>query len=107
MDPLSCAASILTVIQLAGAVANICGEYIKQVKKAQKDINDLTGEINSLRSILGLLNNILHGPGGGKLTALQKISDNAGKCKSILKNLSLKINPEATQSLSRRQQWQY
>jgi hypothetical protein len=59
MDPLSCAASVLVVIQVAGAVANICGDYIKQVKKAHKDINDLAGEIKSLRIILESLNSAL------------------------------------------------
>ncbi|KAL4862444.1 hypothetical protein BDV12DRAFT_43171 [Aspergillus spectabilis] len=102
MDPLSCAASVLAVIQVAGAVANICGDYLKQVKKAQKDINDLNGEVNSLRTILGSLNNILRGPGGGKLITLQKISDDAGKCELILKSLSNKINPTTTQSSTRR-----
>lgn len=102
MDPLSCAASVLAVIQVAGAVANICGDYIKQVKKAQKDINDLTGEINSLRIILESLNDILRGPRGGKLITLQEISDDAGKCELILKSLSNKINPETTQSSTRR-----
>ncbi|KAL4735752.1 hypothetical protein BDV11DRAFT_208208 [Aspergillus similis] len=107
MDPLSCAASVLSVIQVAGAVANLCGDYIQQVKKAQKDINDLTGEINSLRSVLESLNDVLRGPGGGKLIALQKISDDAGKCELILGSLSHKINLEATQSSSRRRWWRH
>ncbi|KAL4769155.1 hypothetical protein BDW60DRAFT_109678 [Aspergillus nidulans var. acristatus] len=103
MDPLSCAASVIAVIQLAGALADVCGDYIKKVKNAQKDINDLNGEINSLKSILESLNSVLRGPAGDKLVTLQKISDDIGKCKVILKNLSDKINPETTQSSIRRQ----
>ncbi|KAL2801721.1 hypothetical protein BJX63DRAFT_438558 [Aspergillus granulosus] len=98
MDPLSCAASVIAVIQLAGALADICGDYIKQVKNAQKDINDLNREINSLRSILESLNDILHGPGAEKLISLQKIFNDVEECKGILKNLSNKINPGTTQS---------
>jgi hypothetical protein len=103
MDPLSCAASVIAVIQLAGALADVCGDYIKKVKNAQKDINDLNGEINSLKSILESLNSVLRGPAGDKLVTLQKISDDIGKCKVILKNLSDKINPQTTQSSIRRQ----
>ncbi|KAL2808227.1 hypothetical protein BJX63DRAFT_436346 [Aspergillus granulosus] len=98
MDPVSCAASVIAVIELAGALAGICGDYIKKVKNAQKDIDDLNGEINSLRIILESLNNILRGPGGEKLIALQKIFDDVGKCKTILNTLSDKINPATTQS---------
>jgi hypothetical protein len=102
MDPLSCAASVLAVIQVAGAVVNICGDYIKHVKKAHKDINNLAGQINSLRIILESLDSVLQGPGGGKFITLRKISDDAGKCELILKSLNQKINPETTQSLTRK-----
>jgi hypothetical protein len=102
MDPLSCAASVIAVIQLAGALADICGDYIKRVKNASKDIDDLNGEINSLRSILESLNDVLRGPGADKLITLRKIFDDVGKCKLTLKNLSNKINPETTQSSTRR-----
>ncbi|CEL03835.1 hypothetical protein ASPCAL04975 [Aspergillus calidoustus] len=107
MDPLSCAASVIAVIQLAGALADICGNYIKRVKNARKEINDLKGEINSLRSILESLNNVLHGPGGENLIALQKIFDDVGKCNVILRNLGDKINPETTQSSIRRRAFRY
>ncbi|KAL4750010.1 hypothetical protein BDW72DRAFT_194253 [Aspergillus terricola var. indicus] len=98
MDPLSCAASVFAVIQLAGAVANVCGDYVKRVKNARKDINDLNREISSLKSILESLDGVLRGPGGEKLIALQKISDDAGRCKVTLETLRDKINPETTQS---------
>jgi hypothetical protein len=107
MDPLSCATSVLAVIQVAGAVANICGDYIKQVKKAEKDIDDLTREINSLRIILESLESVLRGPGGGKLITLQKISADAGKCELILKSLSHKLNPETTQSSTKRRWYRH
>ncbi|KAL4781091.1 hypothetical protein BJX76DRAFT_360251 [Aspergillus varians] len=97
MDPLSCATSVIAVIQVANALAGICGDYTRKVKNAQKDIDDLNGEINSLRSILESLNDVLRGPAGGKLIALQKIFDDIGKCKGILEKLSKKINPETTE----------
>ncbi|KAL4899381.1 hypothetical protein BDW74DRAFT_163568 [Aspergillus multicolor] len=102
MDPLSCAASVIAVIQLAGALADVCGGYIRKVKNAPKDIENLKREINSLQSILESLNESLRGPGGHKLTTLQKIFDDTGECKVTLKNLSDKLNPENTQSLTRR-----
>lgn len=102
MDPLSCAASVIAVIQLAGSLASICGGYIKKVKNAQKDILDLHEEISSLQKVLESLNKLLRGPGGEKLTSLQQIFDDTIKCSSILKTLGDRINPETTQSSTRR-----
>jgi hypothetical protein len=102
MDPLSCAASIIAVIQLTGSIAGICGGYISKVKNAPKDILDLQMEISSLGGVLELLDKLLRGPNGKKLTTLQELSDQAAKCSSILKILSDKINPETTQSSVRR-----
>jgi hypothetical protein len=84
---------------------HVCGDYIKKSKNAQKDIKDLNGEINSLKSILESLVGVLRGPGGEKLIALQNIPDDVGKCKVILEDLSDKINPATTQSSIRWLRW--
>lgn len=110
MDPLSCAASVIAVIQFAGALVDLCENYIKKVKNAQKDINDLIGEINSLKSILESLNKFVQEPGSARLVALREISDNAGKCTTILKNLGNRIDPEAAQTSTWRRkfrQWKW
>jgi hypothetical protein len=52
MDPLSCAASVIAVIQLTGSLARICGGYINKDKNARKDISDLQREISNLRVVL-------------------------------------------------------
>jgi hypothetical protein len=38
MEPLSGAASVIAVIQLTGAIAQICGSYIRKVDEARQDI---------------------------------------------------------------------
>jgi hypothetical protein len=70
MDPLSCAASIIAVIQLTGSIVGTCGGYINKVKNAQKDIVNLQQEISGLGEVLKMLNKLLRGPDGKKLTAL-------------------------------------
>ena len=41
MDGLSSAASVIAVIQLAGSIVKICGDYIQEVKKARDEILEL------------------------------------------------------------------
>lgn len=100
MDPLSCAASVTAVSQLTGALADVCGEYIKKVKNAEEEVNHLNEEITSLMRIQNSLNGMLQGRDGEKLVALHKISDDVGTCKVVLENLRKKINLEDTQSSS-------
>lgn len=97
MDHLSGAASVIEVMQLARAVADFYGDYLK-VKTAQKDINDLIREIKSLESILESVKGVRQGPDGKSLIALQKMSDDDGNFKMTLESLGDKINPETTQN---------
>jgi hypothetical protein len=102
MDPLSCAASVIAVIQLTGSLVAICESDIKKVRNAHKDILDIQKEISALGEVLEMLNKLLRGPGDKRLTALQELFDETTKCSSTLKILIDKINPEKTQSSTRR-----
>lgn len=52
MDPLSGAASVIAVVQLADRVLTLCGNYVAAVKDARKDIERLRTEVTSLQRVL-------------------------------------------------------
>lgn len=52
MEPLSAAASIIALIQVAGKLAFLGGKYIQGVKHASKDIDELIRELNSFKQVL-------------------------------------------------------
>jgi hypothetical protein len=93
MDPLSCAASVIAVIQLTGSIVGICGGYISKVKNAKEDILKLQREISYLEEVLKALDKLLRGPDGKKLTTLQELRDGAIKCSTLFKGLHDRINP--------------
>jgi len=52
MDPLSLTASIITVIELSGAVVRICYNFRKSVKGASGEAAKITKELNALHNVL-------------------------------------------------------
>lgn len=52
MDPLSGVASVIAVIQLTGAIVQICGTYMEKVKDATQDILHFQQEIIALAKVL-------------------------------------------------------
>ncbi|KAJ5394001.1 uncharacterized protein N7487_011642 [Penicillium crustosum] len=56
MDGLSSAASVIAVIQLAGSIVKICGDYIQEVKKARDEILELQQAVTDLEGVLRELN---------------------------------------------------
>ncbi|OQD94832.1 hypothetical protein PENSOL_c023G07534 [Penicillium solitum] len=52
MDPLSGAASVIAVIQLTGAIVQICGKYLNNVKNAAQDIQRFQEKIATLAQVL-------------------------------------------------------
>jgi hypothetical protein len=80
----------------------ICGGYIGKAKHAKQDILRLQREISGLTEVLKMLDNLLRGPDGLKLTTSQKLFDDVKKCSSTLTELKEKIDPEITQRPMRR-----
>jgi hypothetical protein len=81
MEPLSGAASVIAVIQLTGAIAQICGSYIRKVDEARQDIIHLQEEVDALSQILKSLNNLLHSTDRTKLGASNDLIDS---CQMLL-----------------------
>lgn len=52
MDGLSSAASVISVIQVAGRILSLCGNYIIAVKGAKNDIEHLHKEVKSVTGVL-------------------------------------------------------
>jgi phage-related minor tail protein len=102
MEPLSGAASVIAVIQLTGKIVEICGGYINKAKNARQDILQLQQEIWGLTEVLKMLDNLLRGPDGLRLTTSQKLFDDVEKCSSTLTELKEKIDPDTTQGPMRR-----
>ncbi|OGE57195.1 hypothetical protein PENARI_c002G03634 [Penicillium arizonense] len=103
MDPLSGAASVIAVVQLAGNIFQICEQYLKNVKNATQDIQRFQEQIATLTQVLQSLYDLIQGPNGNTLTTTQDLINNIAKCSSVLGELKVKIDPEITQQGLRRQ----
>lgn len=87
MDGLSSAASVIAVIQLAGSIVKICGDYIQEVKKARDEILELQQAVTDLEGVLRELNVLLQGPNGSRISSSQTISGSITRCCLTLKCL--------------------
>jgi DNA modification methylase len=61
MEPLSGAASVIAVIQLAGSIFHICGKYLNNVKNATEDIQRFQEQIVALTQVLQSLYELIRG----------------------------------------------
>ena len=59
MDPLGGAASVIAVIQTAGAVIDLCYRHRSSLKDAPKTITRLMNEVRGVRVVLESLDTIL------------------------------------------------
>lgn len=87
MDGLSAAASVIAVVQLLEGVVTLCCRYGKAVKNAKYDIERLSGELDSLKTILGDTQELLEGPNGARLKTSQAFCDTFQDCSSQLGEL--------------------
>ncbi|RHZ61915.1 mitochondrial 37S ribosomal protein uS2m [Aspergillus thermomutatus] len=98
MEPLSGAASVIAVIQLTGAIAQICGSYIRKVEEARQDILHLQEEVDALSQVLNSLNKLLNSTNSTKLVASQELIDNIAKCSSTLTALKENRSGNSTET---------
>ena len=55
MDPLSLAASVIAIIQLADRIISVCKDYVTTVKDAPNDLRTIFIEVGSVKCVLELL----------------------------------------------------
>lgn len=75
MDPLSGAASVITVVQITGQILGLCQTYYTAVKSAREDIQRLRDELQALNFVLTKLADILDEPETSQSLALQDLSN--------------------------------
>lgn len=96
-DPLSITASVIAVLQLTGTMITLGKDYIKGVKDAPEDIQQLIDELQSLGKVLSTLRDHIVNDKDLKSTALQALNGQNGHlsaCALELKRLQLKLEPE-------------
>ncbi|KAL4734024.1 hypothetical protein BDV11DRAFT_175153 [Aspergillus similis] len=98
MEPLSCAASVIAVVQLTGSIVRICGGYIQEVKDAREDIILLKHQAASLLEIVEKLAEIVNSQKGEQLSASWTLANDATSCKLVLTRLIERIDPENTRT---------
>jgi hypothetical protein len=97
MEPLSAAASIMTVLQVTHKISILCLDIHHRINSAKSDIARISEEIRSLRSVLeGLAGLNLTGRdktslGTGKLDALASVDKVLTICTTELQDLELEL----------------
>jgi hypothetical protein len=75
MDGVSAAASVIAVVDLSAKVASLLFQYAKDVRHAKADVERLRSETANLKSAWENVKELLDGPNGARLVALQKFAD--------------------------------
>jgi hypothetical protein len=96
MEGLGAAVNIIAVVEFCAKVTSSCHQYSLAVKDAKNDITRLQGEVNSLRDVLGEVQQLLDDPDSAKLSASQKLLEALRDGFSQLKNLDERLNPGKT-----------
>ncbi|RPB18114.1 hypothetical protein L211DRAFT_752050, partial [Terfezia boudieri ATCC MYA-4762] len=73
MDPLSGAASVIAVVQVAGQVWSLCWKYYSDAKNAKSDIERLMGNVLALQNLFQHVQALAKGPGAAKLVASKEL----------------------------------
>jgi hypothetical protein len=102
MDPLSCAASVIAVVQLTDRIVQVCGRYLGSVMNAREDIQQLQERVAALAQVLRSLVELLRGPHSTRLPVTSEMASNIAMCSSMLTKLKGRIDPERRQSRMRR-----
>jgi len=94
MDPLSGAASVITVVQVAGKVWSLCWEYYSGAGDAKHDIDRLMGCTLALLNLLQHVRDLAKGSGAAKLVASKElIESTAFELEREFKSLQKVLEP--------------
>jgi len=110
MDPLSGAASVIAVVQVAGKVWSLCWKYYSDAKDSKPDIDRLMGYIIALQHLFQHVRDLAKGPGAAKLVASKElIEGTARELEWEFKSLQKVLEPGKRQgilkSFGRRLKW--
>jgi hypothetical protein len=97
MDPLSAAASVIAVVQIADRIIDLCKAYITGVKDAPVDLRAILIEVGSVKCVLEVIE-LLDSTGNGVSTIhgveiLEKLRSPLEGCKEALNALEALFPP--------------
>jgi Fungal N-terminal domain of STAND proteins len=88
MDPLSLAASVIAIIQLADRIISVCKDYVTTVKDAPNDLRTIFIEVGSVKCVFELLELVIpRGDNDNAPVILEKLRTSNGPiegCKQAL-----------------------
>ncbi|RPB27269.1 hypothetical protein L211DRAFT_765381, partial [Terfezia boudieri ATCC MYA-4762] len=110
MDPLSGAASVIAVVQVAGQVWSLCWKYYSDAKNAKSDIERLMGNVEALQNLFQRVQALAKGPGAAKLVASKELIERTAlELEQEFKALRKRLEPSKQQSIlksfGRRLRW--
>ena len=110
MEALGGAASVITIVQVAGQVWSLCWKYYSDAKDAKSDIERLMGNVLALQNLFQHVQALTEGPGAAKLIASKElIEKTALELEQEFTALKHKLEPGKRQSIlksfGRRLKW--
>ena len=110
MDPLSSAASVIAVVQLAGQVWSLCWRYYSDAKGTKSDIKRMMDNVHALQDLFQLFQDLAKGPGAAKLVASKPLIDRTAleleqEFKALQKILELGKMKGMLKSFGKRLKW--
>ncbi|KXJ85602.1 hypothetical protein Micbo1qcDRAFT_127750 [Microdochium bolleyi] len=99
---LGIAASVIAVVDVSAKVLNLCSEYVRDVKNAKSDINNLCAEVVQFLAAIEQLNKLLEGPDGEALKALKHLESTLQDALSTLQKFAQDLQPSAWNNLGLR-----
>lgn len=94
MEALGSVSSIITVAQVAGAVAKLCGGYILDVKDARQDIERLQKQTAALRDVVDRLSEMSDPKKSKSVSLSTHVMDSINRCLEDLQELHDRLQPK-------------
>ncbi|KAF3911997.1 hypothetical protein AA313_de0207915 [Arthrobotrys entomopaga] len=94
MDGLSAASAVISVIDASVSVAKVCAQYIKEVKGARKDIEEVKAKAETLHKLSTHAQDLLNGSKKEKFRASKELGKAINDCKDEIEALQNKLTTE-------------
>jgi len=102
MEVLGATASVVAIVDLSVKVASLLFQYSKDVRHAAADIERIKSETTNLKNAWDSVKELLAGPNGSRLAALQKFAVALTDSRSRLEQLEQTLDPGARRSALRK-----
>jgi Fungal N-terminal domain of STAND proteins len=93
MDPLSCAASVIALIQISDGILSLCREYALGVRDAREDIRRLDNEVRALCDVMKRVDKMTQSSDATRLQASKSLADTMMVCLSDLNSIKSRLDP--------------